>query len=139
MASESTNGNQATASPIRFQLVTPEGTLEELTQSLEAKGATIDSSKKRDVSQEAGPESVLLVVVAAIGIAQLANYLWQNFRGGVIIDGTKDPIEIMRNRDIPGSKVIVFTKDGVKTEYIDVNELKFKELITAVSGGSGGA
>ncbi len=86
---------------------------------------------------------ILIAISAAMGIAQLANFILQMWRGGTIIDAREDPIQITRSRSIPNSDVHVLAPDGVTHTHTassasDLNEFLSRVLGSAMSSGDAG-
>jgi hypothetical protein len=121
-----------TDNEIDVTLIYDTGTLDAFVQSLKEVGGNIKESKEFGVSTPPTPESVLLYVTAAMGIAMLANYIVERFRGGVLIDATKDPIEVRRDRKLPSSRVVIITGDDKQVTIDNADSDELASFITAV-------
>ncbi|HSH81162.1 MAG TPA: hypothetical protein VLA19_21720 [Herpetosiphonaceae bacterium] len=79
---------------------------------------TITSRGLSDTTPNNLTDPVTLTIVVAGGAFALAGLvvsLIDRYRGGVVIDRTKDPLDIRRDRDLPFGFLVIQAKDGQVT------------------------
>jgi hypothetical protein len=105
-----------------------------------AVGEVETAAEKLDIKFEnqidnVDPITGFIVIGGGLAAGSLVIRLWHEFRGGTVIDLTKTPIDISRNRNLDWGYFLFIAKDGsVTVEGKDEPKTALERMVTAVLG-----
>lgn len=80
------------------------------------------------------PLTLTLIIGGAIAVAKIAIGLWNQWRGGVLIDLNQNPVQIGRSRSIPFGFFVVIAQGGASVEIDgrDEPESALERLLSSI-------
>lgn len=94
-------------------------------------------------AEAAGVSAVVgfaLVVGGVAALVAVATDVWQSWQGGMVIDRTKNPAEISRDKNVFPNTIIILTADGtVEIENVEPKSSVAERILNKVLGLTVGA
>lgn len=78
------------------------------------------------------PVTGALIIAGVLAAGKLVIRLWREFRGGTVVDLTKTPVDVSRDRDLDYGFILIVAKDGSVT--IEAKDEPKDSLERMVSG-----
>ena len=107
--------------------------LDVLDAAVDESGVEFESSYENAID----PISAVIMIGGALALGKFAMRVWNEYRGGVVLDLSLQPVEIRRSRDVPYGTFLTIARDGsnVGIELADEPTDSIERIVTAVLGG----